>query len=67
MQATAVAAPEGCLVFAEVVGDCGLVDWVPDAHLLGTTGCGALCIGLGYIPPDGKVAELGYPDGGVVV
>ena len=65
--AIAVAEPVGCLVFADVVGDCGLVGWAPEPHLLGTTGCGPLCTGLGYIPPDGNVEEDGYPAGGVEV
>ena len=56
-----------CLLVADVEGDCGLVGCTPDPHLLGITGCGALCTGLGYIPPDGNVAEFGYPEGGVVV
>ena len=58
----------GCLlVVADAEGDCGLVGWTPELHLLGTTGCGPLCTGRGYMPPDGKLAEFGYPDGGVVV
>jgi hypothetical protein len=45
--AIAVAAPVGWLIFADVEGDCGLADWTPELHLLGTTGCGPLCTGLG--------------------
>jgi len=65
--AIAVAEPVGCLLLADVVGDCGLVGWTPEPHLLGTTGCGPLCTGRGYMPPDGNVADDGYPAGGVVV
>ena len=54
------------MVVADVVGDCGLVGCaVP--HLLGITGCGPLCTGRGYMPPDGNVEEFGYPEGADVV
>ena len=65
--AIAVDEPVGCLLLADVVGDCGLAGWIPELHLLGTTGCGPLCTGLGKIPPDGKVVDEGYPAGVVVV
>ena len=57
----------GCLLVAEVEGDSGLVGWTPELHLLGITGCGPLCTGRGYMPPDGNVDDDGYPAGGVVV
>ena len=65
--AIAIAEPVGCIVFVDVEGDCGLTGWTPVLHLLGTTGCGPLCTGLGYMPPDGNVEDDGYPEGGVVV
>jgi len=65
--AIAVAEPLGCLLLADVVGDCGLVGWTPEPHLLGTTGCGPLCTGRGYTPPDGNVEDDGYPVGAYVV
>jgi hypothetical protein len=64
--AIAIAEPVDCLLVAEVEGDCGLVGCSPP-HLLGITGCGPLCTGLGYIPPDGNVDDDGYPEGGVVL
>lgn len=42
--AIAVAEPAGCFVCAD---DAGLVGWTPELHLLGTTGWGPLCTGLG--------------------
>jgi hypothetical protein len=45
--AIAVAEPLGCLLLADVAGDCGLAGWTPEPHLLGTTGCGPLCTGRG--------------------
>jgi len=64
--AIATAEPVGPLPTV-AADDWGLVGWTPELHLLGITGCGPLCTGRGYMPPDGNVVDDGYPEGGVVV
>ena len=45
--AIAVAEPVGPVLLVAAAGDWGLIGWTPELHLLGTTGCGPLCTGLG--------------------